>query len=591
MLGKSNLRKLIYYQALVLSMAFFETISIVALGFFMSLISDISLISSSNYYYHAQEFFGFKDELQFLFFLSIAILFVIIFAGIFSIFTTWRMFHFGSHLGADLSNKLFTHYLYRDYIFHSKNNSSTLITNIANETQRISYSIIQQFMVLNSRVGLVLVIFLSILIYNPIVASAGTLVIGLSYLTVYKLINARLGVYGTKISTLQQKRILLMNEGFGGIKDILLGSKQDDFIQRFSKASFGYYSAWAASQTFSMAPRYLLEILAFGSILFLVLFLIGYESNNISTILPTLSIFALAGFKLLPAFQQIFFSVATIRSNISAFNSVRKDLLLFNQYQDTYENEYIDQEGIDFKNINIKNVNYTYPNTNKTIIKGIDLSIPVNKVIGVVGSSGSGKSTLIDMILGLLKPETGSICIDEMDINKNKKNLSQWQRNIGFVPQEIFLSDATIRENIAFGIEPSKIDETKIDLSIQMAHLVNFIDNLSAGKDTMVGERGVQLSGGQRQRIGIARALYSNPSVLILDEATSSLDGISEKAIMETIHDFSGKKTLIIIAHRLATVKRCDIIYLLEEGKIKSKGAFNQLSLEDDLFKSMTENQ
>ena len=242
-------------------------------------------------------------------------------------------------------------------------------------------------------------------------------------------------------------------------------------------------------------------------------------------------------------------------------------------------------------NINIKNVNYTYPNTNKKIIKDIDLSIPVNKVIGVVGSSGSGKSTLIDMVLGLLKPETGSICVDEMDINKNKKNLSQWQRNIGFVPQEIFLSDATIRENIAFGIEPSKIDETKIDLSIQMAHLVDFIDNLSAGKDTMVGERGVQLSGGQRQRIGIARALYSNPSVLILDEATSSLDGISEKAIMETIHDFSGKKTLIIIAHRLATVKRCDITYLLEEGKIKSKGAFNQLSLEDDLFKSMTENQ
>jgi len=233
------------------------------------------------------------------------------------------------------------------------------------------------------------------------------------------------------------------------------------------------------------------------------------------------------------------------------------------------------------------NVSFTYPGSCYPVLNDLNIEVKANSVIGFVGASGSGKSTIIDLLLGLIEPDNGEIVIDGSPVTESNKR--SWQNSVGFVPQSIFLSDSSITENIAFGIAKPQIDLEKVNRAANMAHLSDMIAELPQGMQTTVGERGVQLSGGQKQRIGIARALYNDPDVLVLDEATSALDGITEKLIMDAIHDFSGKKTIIMIAHRLATVKKCDVIFLLDQGKIIDSGTYDELESRNDVFKKMTE--
>jgi len=237
------------------------------------------------------------------------------------------------------------------------------------------------------------------------------------------------------------------------------------------------------------------------------------------------------------------------------------------------------------KHIRLDSVVFSYPDKEEPALKNMDITIPVNRVVGLVGASGSGKSTAIDLLLGLMSPQQGQLLIDDKPITE--KNVRAWQNSLGFVPQSIFLADSSIRENIAFGLPPEAVDEEKVNRAANMAHLEELLDELPHGLDTRVGERGVQLSGGQRQRIGIARALYHDADVLVLDEATSALDGITEKLVMDAIHDFSGKKTIIMIAHRLTTVRQCDSIYLLEQGRVTDHGTYDELASRNTIFQRM----
>jgi HlyD family secretion protein len=284
--------------------------------------------------------------------------------------------------------------------------------------------------------------------------------------------------------------------------------------------------------------------------------------------------------------------MSQIRGNLASFEAVRDDL--------RESSEAREQERANLKKgnepgqlvpheaIRLENIVFSYPGTREFALSGVDMEIPANRMIGLVGASGSGKSTIIDILLGLMNPDEGQLSIDGIPVGKDNKR--QWQNTLGFVPQNIFLSDASIHENIAFGVAPEDIDEEGVRRAASMANLDELLEALPNGFDTCVGERGVQLSGGQRQRIGIARALYHDAEVLILDEATSALDGITEKLIMEAIHDFMGKKTIIIIAHRLATVRRCSCIYLMKEGKVIDSGSYTELSKRSEIFKRMAAN-
>ena len=358
------------------------------------------------------------------------------------------------------------------------------------------------------------------------------------------------------------------------------------FTDNFKSASRVLARALGKNLALSQVPKYAIELLAFGMVIFMVIFLLVDSEGDIGTILSILAVFSLAGLKLLPAFQQIYFSASAIRGNLAAFENLKDDI--YSSYTNIGETRTDSKQRISLKKeIAMKNISFNYPNSDEPILKDISLKISANQVIGIVGPSGSGKSTLLDIFLGLLKPSSGQLLIDDKPLNT--ENSRMWQNNIGFVAQDIFLADTSIRENIAFGLPVENINNDELKKATLMAHLDQLLESLPNGVDTTVGERGVQLSGGQRQRIGIARALYSDPEVLIFDEATSSLDGITERVIMDAIHDFSGSKTIIVVAHRLATVKRCDGIYLLESGAIIDFGPYDDLIKRNKRFKQMTE--
>ena len=291
----------------------------------------------------------------------------------------------------------------------------------------------------------------------------------------------------------------------------------------------------------------------------LTLYLLATHNGNLGIILPIISVYVLATFRLLPAFQQIYVSLAAIKGNMASFDSVKQDLIDSSHNHNETSHELLCKKLKPNKHILLENISFTYPTKENPTLNKINLTIPSNSVVGIVGESGSGKSTLINILLGLIEPQEGQLKVDETTVNAGNKR--SWQNTIGFVAQSIFLSEGSVAENVAFGIPKQKIDLDRVHRAVKLAHLSELLSGLDDGINTKVGERGVQLSGGQRQRIGIARALYNQAEVLVFDEATSSLDGITEKMIIEAIHEFSGQKT-IMIAHRLKTVKNCDLIFL-----------------------------
>ena len=317
----------------------------------------------------------------------------------------------------------------------------------------------------------------------------------------------------------------------------------------------------------------------------LTLYLLASHNGNLGIILPIISVYVLATFRLLPAFQQIYVSLAAIKGNMASFDSVKQDLIdsSKNHNESSYRTLHIKLRPK--KHILLENISFTYPKKENPILNKINMMIPSDSVVGIVGESGSGKSTLINILLGLIEPQEGQLKIDDTIVNAENKRF--WQDTIGFVAQNIFLSEGSIAENVAFGIPKQKIDLDRVHRALELAHLSELLSGLDDGIDTKVGERGVQLSGGQRQRIGIARALYNQAEVLVFDEATSSLDGITEKMIIEAIHEFSGQKTIIMIAHRLKTVKKCDLIFFMDKGKVIDKGTFQELIDRNEHFKKL----
>lgn len=582
-------RKLLRLQLLVVLMAFAELGSVLSIGPFMALVGDMSQLQGDGIVAELYRLSGLEDPRSFLFWSGVGVLIALTVAAIISIFTIWRLSMYGARVGAELSSRLYTHYMHQPWLFHASGSSSQLTNQIAQECGRITGGIINPFMQMNARIVMAAFMAIAIFIFNPAVAITGLVIFAVAYMAMYQMVRRRLIRNGGTITTAQRLRFKLMGEGFGGIKDALLLGRQQVFTDRFDHASIQFADAQGKNQVMSQVPRFVMELVAFGSVIFLILYLLAAHDGNLGTILPLLSVYALAGFKLLPAFQQIYSSISGIRGNLTAFEGLRDDLrtsatatCLLTATNNTTEHL------APRKSIELKNIQFTYPGKTEPALRDLTMTIGANEVIGLVGASGSGKSTAIDLLLGLIQPEQGELLIDGQPITQQQ--LRAWQNSLGFVPQSIFLADSSIRENIAFGLPAELVDDKKVQRAATMAHLDELLAELPEGLNTRVGERGVQLSGGQRQRIGIARALYHDADVLILDEATSALDGITEKLIMDAIHDFSGTKTIIMIAHRLATVRKCDCIYILSKGAVEGQGTYSELALENDKFRVMADN-
>lgn len=587
LLTPQQLKQFYILQLLVVVMAFTELAGIASIAPFMALVGDISLLEKEGLFAELYQLSGIANPMDFLFYTGLAVLVTLTLSTVISMITIWRLSLYAARVGTEIADRLYTHYMHQDWLFHASGSSAHLTKQVSTEAQRVTDTIIQPLMQMNAKVVLAIFISVSILIYDPVIAVAGLLLFACAYFLLYKLVRKRLQANGSKMSQIFTERFRLMNEGFGGIKDVLLLDRCYDFVERFQDSGKLLARARGVNIAISQVPRYFMELIAFGAMISLVLLLIKLHQGNLGTVLPILAVYALAAFKLLPALQQIYSSVAQIKGNTAAFEAIKDDLA-----KSLADPQLIKQGNKPAhlpleKQISLNNITFSYPNKATPAVDGLSMVIPKNSVIGLVGASGSGKSTAIDLLLGLLTPQKGELYIDDTCITADNKRA--WQNSLGFVPQSIYLSEGTIAENVAFGLPVKNINIEQVNKALKLANLTELLEQLPEGINTKVGERGVQLSGGQRQRIGIARALYHEAEVLVFDEATSALDGITEKIIMEAIHDFSGQKTIIMIAHRLKTVQKCDIIYMMDKGKIVDQGTYQQLLVSNLKFKEMAE--
>ncbi len=499
---------------------------------------------------------------------------------IFLIFLSYRQGSFVYGVQADLSRSLLVSYLYKPYVFHLQRNSAQLIRNATTEVGVYSGVVSATLSLITEALLLIGVVAL-LLVFEPLPALI--LIVSMSVFTFvfHYFTKNRLLQWGKDRQFLEGKCIQYLQQGLGGIKDAKVLGRESYFLNQYDESNLGKAQVGKKQYVLQQLPRFWLEFLVVAG-LGLLVFILLQQEKSMQSIIPTLGLFGVASFRLMPAANKLLSSVQRIRYGIPVVETLYDEVDEIPPKIIKHNDFHIDTDIPTLKNvIKVNHVNFSYPDTKEHSLKGVCISVPRGHAIGLIGKSGAGKSTLVDIILGLLQPSSGNVEIDGININLNVR---AWQDKIGYVPQTIFLTDDTLRNNIALGVSECDIDETKLSQAISDAQLEEYIEQLPIGLDTEVGERGVRISGGQRQRIGIARALYHGPEVLILDEATSSLDVETEKKVIDVITNLIGKKTIIIISHRFSAIKCCNNIYRLDSGKITQAGNYNQIinTFDDD---------
>ena len=538
----------------------------------VALLTNPDVIQTNLLINKIYKFFDFNNPQVFLFYTGLSYFIFFIITMLINTFSIYLQLNFSLKCEHTIGKRLLQNYLNKSYIWFINHHSSDLAKNILSSVNQIIYqALIPIFNIISQGIIVLLIIILLVFIdpkLTLIIGSILTIIYGIVYLS----FRNQLSIMGLERTKNDTKRYTALSNALGSIKETKIGKLEKFFVNKFSKFAKNFANNQTSALLISQLPRHLFEAIAFGGLLLIILYLMR-QSSDFSSILPILALYVFAGYRLMPALQQLYASFSSLRFAGASINAVHEEKeqleINFNNYQKT---------KLDFKKeFSLEDIVYQYPQSFNTNIKNISVKIPINTITGVIGPTGSGKTTLIDLITGLIQPQSGIIKVDDTIINKD--NFALWQNQIGYVPQQIFLIDDTLSSNIAFGVDPELIDDDAVERASKIANLHNFVlDELPAKYDTIIGERGMRLSGGQRQRIGIARALYNNPSVLIFDEATNSLDNLTEQAIIESLNSLSGQITIIIISHRIKTIENCNQILLLNQGKLIAKGSYDELS-------------
>jgi len=577
----SERKKLVFVMLGMVLMSLVEVAGIASIIPFMSVVTDVSVIHSNVYFSFMYDISNSQSNEEFVLFFSSLVILSLILSNVFGAIMTWVFLKYTNKLSYSLSTRLLTKYVMQKFSFYYQRNTSELTKNLFGEVDRVIGGIINQLTSIISKAVTSIVIFIALMLVDYKVAISSVLILGATYFLVYKLVSIRLANLGIQTSNFYESRFKTAKDTLSGIKEVMIYSLERNFLTKYKYFSKKHTDNIANSQIISSLPKYLIETIAFVG---LVLIVIIKSGNSNPEIIVMLSLYAVAGYKIIPALQVVYQGLTQLRYHKSALHILANDLRLHNRKASLRNNG----EKLSFdKNIQLTGLTYQFPNTEHPTINNIDINIEKNTVVGFVGKTGSGKSTIIDIITGLLPISHGSFKVDGEEISRD--NIDQWRNNIGYVPQSIYLMDATLASNIAFNTSNEEIDFDLLDKVLKNADLLDFIRTLPNGVHTVIGEQGIKLSGGQRQRIGIARALYRQPNILIFDEATSSLDTITEDNINKNIDSLSKNKTVIIVAHRLSTIKNCDIIYFLKDGEIRSKGSFDYLVKNDKLFETMSQ--
>ena len=556
--------------------AFIRIVVMVIVGMFLETISlgivvpIIGILTQDDYqqkYPFIVDIFGNLSREELISAVMVAMVLIYVVRSLFLFWSLWIQKGFSASVSGRLSQSLFSIYLRQPYMFHLQRNSSTLMRNAKNATSVVTCGV-DPFLVLLTD-GLVAIAMFALLIaVEPVGTLAVLLVFGLSTFVFQRTTRRRIDNWGHQVDYHETKILQHLQEGFGGAKDVKVLGRENEFLSQHEKHLGESIRINRIYKVILTLPRSFMEIITIVGLCLLVVSMV-VRGRELADIVPILGLFAAAAFRVMPSINRLLMATQTLIFNRSIIASVYEDFLL-----DSPDSPNTGSGNKFATQLELTDVSFKYPTAATASLQNVSLFVKRGEAVGFVGPSGAGKSTLVDVILGLFAPTTGVVKVDGQDVQQNLRN---WQNQIGYVPQAIYLTDDTLRRNVAFGLNDENIDDNLVRNAIRLAQLEEFVATLPEKLETVVGERGVRLSGGQRQRIGIARALYHNPSVLVLDEATSSLDTPTEHGVMEAVQALQGSKTVLIVAHRLSTVEYCDRLYKIENARITEEGTFDKV--------------
>ena len=558
--------KIAFLLVAVVIGSFLELLGVTVFMPFINIISDQSNIQRTWYLRMVYDGFGFSSAKQFLIALTIGIIGIYVFKNVYLILEKNFIFRFSYNTQMRLSTRLLDTYMKEPYTFHLNKNIATLQRSLHEDTSRFMQVILYSLeLVAELAVCLVLVTYLMIVSKSITIIVLGMLVLCVGLFTLLTRKYSR--KLGQDNQGYQGKIFQWMNQALGGVKEIKILERESYFTDEFQKYYKKYARGLQIARTISILPKYLVEAVSMTGILVAIVVKLLFGEADMTYYLPQLTVFAVAAMRLMPSVGRINEYTTNMLYALPSVDLVYHDLTEIEDYIEQ-QNQEVKEDWALQNSIRVQDVTYYYPDTEEPVIDGANLTIEKGRTVAFIGASGAGKTTMVDIILGLLVQQKGVVMADDINVHEKPKT---FHAQVGYIPQVIYLSDDTIRNNIAFGVKEEEIDEKAVLAAMDKAQLTGFIDSLPNGLDTIVGDRGVRLSGGQRQRIGIARALYHDPEILVLDEATSALDNETESAVMEAIDKLQGTKTMIIIAHRLTTIRNVDVIYEVGNGKVVEK--------------------
>lgn len=596
---KERIQAIYCFVAMVL-MALLDVIGVASIMPFIAVIADPDAINHHAKLAWLYQHLHFTSVHRFLIFLGLLVLAVLVIGNTVSMLTSWLIFRFTYAREYSLSKRLFHRYLNEPYLFFLNRNVSELTKNILTGVTMIVNRAFIPGMQLIAKLIVTTLILLLLLFVDPILAIVISGILGGSYVAVYALARKKLSLISENTLEDNKQKYKIATDALLGIKDLKLLGREAYFLDNFSIYAKRQANNEATANVIGQLPRYALETLAFGSVLVIVIYLL-IKQQNIADTMPILALYAFAALRLMPALQQIFISIAYMRASKDTLNILSTDLMHASTTNlkmlapfvkqsatiNACNSDPVCEKALSFeKEIKLQHIYFSYPNSAHTIIADLNLTIAINTTVGFVGATGAGKTTIVDIILSLLQPLSGEILVDGVSLTAD--NSSSWRKKIGYVPQTIYLTDDTVAKNIAFGIADAEIDMDAVHNAARIANIHHFItDELPQAYHTVIGDRGLRLSGGQRQRLGIARALYHNPEILVFDEATNALDGMTESAIMDAISAIAHHKTIIMVAHKLSTLKECDQIYMFEKNGRFISGNYHDLMTNNDKFRAL----
>lgn len=550
-------RRVRWMLLLAVFMAVVETVSVISIIPFMSVLSRPGIIEENSWLKFLFERSELRNAREFIVALGAVSILLVITSSLLKLLIQHGLNRFIHLARYSISARLLERYLNQPYEFFLSRNSAQLSKNILSEVDQLLFNLLQPLSQMLAQSVVVLAMATVIVLYDPKIAFYMIATIGMMYIVIYGAVRKKLGKIGQELVSANGERYKSGSEALGGVKDVKITHSVAAYLSKFKTSARLYSRNFAASDTLSLVPQYMVEAVAYSGLILVALILL-WRTNDTAHVMPALGLYGFAGYRMLPAAQIIYRGFARLKFSSAALKSIHCDLMLPGEQLIDCKEIWIPR-----KEIRLESISYAYPSSpEKLVLSAFNLTIPVNTTVGIVGQSGAGKSTVMDLMLGLLRPQAGAMSIDGVTVTGD--SIAAWQRAIGYVPQHVYLADTSVAENIAFGVSSNEIDMNAVERAARAAQLHDFIvTTLPVGYQTALGERGIRLSGGQRQRIGIARALYRDPPVLFMDEATSALDSQTEAAVNEAIRSLSGRKTIIVIAHKESSLQHCQKIVVI----------------------------